>query len=211
VSTIFAMIALLLPGTGEVAVRGEPAAPARPIAIVAYRNSGQWDADITRVVAGARGQVARHAGERRAALVLDIDDTSLSSYRCREVAGFARRVDCARGGVMPPIEQTRDLYRFAQARGLTVFFVTGRRERLRTVTLANLRHAGYTGPLRLLMRPDHQRPGRYDGWKARTRAAIERRGLKIVANVGDQRSDLDGGHALRAFKLPNPMYVIPSA
>jgi hypothetical protein len=29
-----------------------------------------------------------------------------------------------------------------------------------------------------------------------------------VANVGDQFSDLQGGHEQRAVKLPNPMYFI---
>ena len=61
------------------------------------------------------------------------------------------------------------------------------------------------------LRPDDQPASRRDGWKARTRRAIERRGYRIVVNVGDQRSDLDGGHALRRFKLPNPMYVIETA
>ena len=46
-------------------------------------------------------------------------------------------------------------------------------------------------------------------FKASTRAAIGGRGYDIVANVGDQESDLDGGHADRAFKLPNPFYFIP--
>ena len=31
----------------------------------------------------------------------------------------------------------------------------------------------------------------------------------IIANVGDQWSDLDGGFAERVFKLPNPVYFIP--
>jgi hypothetical protein len=42
-------------------------------------------------------------------------------------------------------------------------------------------------------------------------SAITRRGYRIVVNLGDQRSDLDGGYALRAIKLPNPMYVIRTA
>jgi hypothetical protein len=29
-----------------------------------------------------------------------------------------------------------------------------------------------------------------------------------VVNMGDQESDLDGGHADRAFKLPNPFYFV---
>ena len=34
-------------------------------------------------------------------------------------------------------------------------------------------------------------------------------GYTIVANMGDQPSDLAGGHAERAFLLPNPFYRIP--
>ncbi|HEX3434983.1 MAG TPA: HAD family acid phosphatase [Solirubrobacteraceae bacterium] len=34
-------------------------------------------------------------------------------------------------------------------------------------------------------------------------------GYRIIVNVGDQQSDLDGGFAQRAFKLPNPFYFIP--
>jgi acid phosphatase len=29
-----------------------------------------------------------------------------------------------------------------------------------------------------------------------------------AVNIGDQESDLDGGHADRDFKLPNPFYFI---
>ena len=30
-----------------------------------------------------------------------------------------------------------------------------------------------------------------------------------VANFGDQFSDLEGGHADRTFKMPNPNYFLP--
>jgi hypothetical protein len=33
-------------------------------------------------------------------------------------------------------------------------------------------------------------------------------GYDIVVNAGDQESDLEGGHADRAFKLPNPFYFV---
>ena len=45
-------------------------------------------------------------------------------------------------------------------------------------------------------------------YKSGERAKIEQRGYRIIANVGDQESDLQGGHADRAFKLPNPFYFI---
>ena len=94
---------------------------------------------------------------------------------------------------------------------MTVFFLTGRRQRVRSVTAANLRRAGYTAGWRLITRPNRERPGTHAGFKARRRRAIERQGFRILANVGDQRSDLRGRHAMAAFKLPNPMYLIATA
>ncbi len=42
-----------------------------------------------------------------------------------------------------------------------------------------------------------------------TRKHDESLGYRIVANVADQFSDLEGDHGQRAVKLPNPMYFIP--
>jgi hypothetical protein len=39
--------------------------------------------------------------------------------------------------------------------------------------------------------------------KTKARAAIEAQGYTIVANVGNNTTDLDGGHAERTFKLPD--------
>jgi hypothetical protein len=45
------------------------------------------------------------------------------------------------------------------------------------------------------------------------RAAASRRMNRAVVsqspNVGDQQSDLDGGFAEKAFRVPNPFYFIP--
>jgi len=46
-------------------------------------------------------------------------------------------------------------------------------------------------------------------YKSATRAHIESLGYDTVANFGDQFSDLEGGHARRTFKLPNPNYLLP--
>ncbi len=46
-------------------------------------------------------------------------------------------------------------------------------------------------------------------YKTATRAHIESLGYDIVANFGDQFSDLLGGFADRTFKLPNPNYFLP--
>ena len=201
----------LWPAGGTASAR-EPDAPASPADIVAYRTSGDWERDLASATARARRHLEGSVAERPA-LVLDVDDTSLSSYDCLARRGFRRSPDspCARSGRLPAIAQTLELHRAARALGVTVVFITGRREALRRVTLANLRAAGYEGRLRLIMRADRERPGTHDGFKARERRRLERQGLEIVANVGDQRSDLTGGAAQRTFKLPNPMYLIRSA
>ena len=46
-------------------------------------------------------------------------------------------------------------------------------------------------------------------YKSGTRAYIESQGYEIVADVGDQFSDLLGGYADKTFKMPNPNYYLP--
>jgi hypothetical protein len=46
-------------------------------------------------------------------------------------------------------------------------------------------------------------------YKSGTRAYIESQGHDIVADFGDQFSDLQGGFADKVFKMPNPNYYLP--
>jgi hypothetical protein len=46
-------------------------------------------------------------------------------------------------------------------------------------------------------------------YKSGTRAYIQSQGYEIVANFGDQWSDLLGGFAGETFKMPNPNYYLP--
>jgi hypothetical protein len=46
-------------------------------------------------------------------------------------------------------------------------------------------------------------------YKSGTRAYIASLGYDIVANFGDQFSDLEGGFADNTFKMPNPNYYLP--
>jgi acid phosphatase len=114
-----------------------------------------------------------------------------------------------------PIEATLDLYKAARAAGVSVFFITGRPERLREATEKNLKSAGYVGWERIIMRPPDTttRPAADSrsaaDFKGPARKLIEDEGYTIIANVGDQPSDLEGGHAQRGFLLPDPYYRIP--
>jgi hypothetical protein len=46
-------------------------------------------------------------------------------------------------------------------------------------------------------------------YKSGTRKHISSEGYKIVADFGDQYSDLLGGDAGHQVKIPNPMYYLP--
>jgi hypothetical protein len=46
-------------------------------------------------------------------------------------------------------------------------------------------------------------------YKSLTREHIASLGFPILADVGDQFSDLKGGFSGRTVKMPNPMYFIP--
>src|SRR5262249_50492592 len=104
---------------------------------------------------------------------------------------------------------TLELYRYAKAHGIAVFFITGRYEPERVITETNLNQAGFHDWNGLALRPlphTHESPA---PWKTREREHIENMGYTIVLNMGDQVSDLSGGHAQKTFKLPNPYYLIP--
>ena len=46
-------------------------------------------------------------------------------------------------------------------------------------------------------------------FKAQARKALEQKGYTILVSVGDQISDMAGGHLGGGIWLPNPIYFIP--
>jgi hypothetical protein len=143
------------------------------------------------------------------AIVLDIDETSLSNYTGLLASGFSATGTAvpAATGQGTAIGPVLDLYRDARQRGVAVFFITGRPSAIKTISEDNLKRVGYDkGWEGSYFKPGDQQTAAF---KSATRADIEKMGFDIIANVGDQESDLDGGHADRAFKIPNPFYFIP--
>ena len=88
-------------------------------------------------------------------------------------------------------------------------FITGRDETQRAATEKNLSDTGYGGYTELVLAPTGVHFAWAADYKTPQRAAIEARGYTIIANVGDQPSDLAGGYAQATFLLPNPFYRIP--
>jgi predicted secreted acid phosphatase len=102
-----------------------------------------------------------------------------------------------------------DIFTAARDRGVAIFFITGRHETQRTATERNLQSVGYTGYTELIMESRGAHYVSAADFKAPQRAQIEQQGYTIIANVGDQPSDLDGGFSEQTYLLPNPFYRIP--
>ena len=126
---------------------------------------------------------------------------------CRKGRAVGGRGICAAQSTV--IAPTMDVFNTAKDRGAAIFFITGRAESQRAATERNLADVGYTGYTRLIMEPVGAHYVSAADFKAPQRQAIEQEGYTIVANMGDQPSDLDGGFAERTFLLPNPFYRIP--
>ncbi len=141
------------------------------------------------------------------------------------------------GQLFPAVPGMVALVAAAQKEGYAIFFLTGRPATQEAATLGNLtadgigEDAGYPAPTTLRDGEDglFTKPAVADypdylktacaadpngscttiHYKSAVRAHIESLGYDIVANFGDQYSDLEGGYADRTFKLPNPNYYLP--
>jgi predicted secreted acid phosphatase len=201
-------------------------------ALVRYHDLGQYGYEIRQVTNSARDYLEglvkdRRPGEKLAA-VFDIDETALSNWSLMLDCGFCSydaqlalyppgKSGCAREHAnyqcdpenLPAIVPVRELYTFAKANGVAVFFVTGRPSVQKDWTEKNLRDQGYPPWDGLYMKPPGDKEPAAE-FKPKMREEITN-GLhyRVVLNIGDQASDLAGCCAERVFKLPNPFYLIP--
>jgi hypothetical protein len=194
-------------------------------------HAGDYNDDLALVLADARVYVEQRADEvkpadqgKRLAVVLDIDETSLSNWPNIKANdfGFIKGGPCLEqpnlscgfddwilNASAPAIKPTLDFFNAAIAKSVSAFFITGRRDSQRQATLWNLDRAGYQGWAKLSTRPNEDSNPSLVPFKSGERGKIEQSGFTIIANVGDQQSDLDGGFAECKFKIPNPFYFIP--
>ncbi|MEU6171705.1 HAD family acid phosphatase [Streptantibioticus parmotrematis] len=187
----------------------------------------QWAADVATQIGKAEAyleeRLAHHA-PRVPAIMLDIDDTSISTYPVNADYDFGGGADASAADAQadadntyPVVQPTLDLATWAHAHGVKVVFITGRHDNLTTVTRNQLTGLGF--PIDgLYLRPKSDPPPYLpcgtsctaEPFKSNTRKYLEQsQGYDFIEAIGDQVSDYAGGYDDRGFKLPNPMYNIP--
>ncbi|NMO53331.1 acid phosphatase [Actinoplanes sp. TBRC 11911] len=141
------------------------------------------------------------------------------------------------GQVFPATPGMVSMAKAAEREGYAIFYLTGRPATQQADTLGNLTadgkgvDAGFPKPTTAKGGEDglFTKPAQADypaylkqacaddpngacttiDYKTAVRKHIESLGYDIVANFGDQYSDLKGGFADKTFKLPNPTYFLP--
>jgi predicted secreted acid phosphatase len=186
-------------------------------------------------LAADRTAIAAGKAAKDPAVVLDADDTTLWTYDMEDGAmGFAfnptLQNDWVQGKSFAATPGMPAVVKAVKAAGCTVIGLTGRTSDQEDATIANLTEQGYVDAAG---KPLFTADDYYTKWvststppayitcadrakcttieyKSGTRKYLETvKGLDIVANLGDQFSDLKGGYADATYKLPNPTYYLP--
>ena len=162
------------------------------------------------------------------AVVFDADDTTLWTYDMEDAAMHfnfdpALQDVWVQGKKFKPVPGMRRVVKASAKGGCKIVGITGRSAEQRRATIQNLNkyYAGlFTQRLYFTKWKDGEQPAYITcavadactrvEFKSQTRAHVEKKfNLHIIANFGDQFSDLLGGNADKPVKLPNPTYYLP--
>jgi len=185
-----------------------------------YVTTGEYGREVVRVAAEANKYLTRRIPKgvpknakhsQKLAMVFDIDETTLSNVRHIQANdyGYLPKVwDAWVGeGQATAIFPVQAVYHTAVNAKVDVFFITGRSPEGAAATERNLRQVGYETWTRIIYKPANFTESAR-AFKIDTRRKLAAEGYLIIANIGDQNSDLLGGYAERVFKLPNPFYIV---
>lgn len=178
-----------------------------------FTHTAQYRRDFAAAVKNARrvceAYKRDHGKDMKAAIVSDIDETIVDNrgdlernptFDKQEFEVWIQE-SCA-----PVLKPSADFLKWARKQGFAILLLTGRPERDRRATILNLVRDGVAYDALYMRTNDDKSPA--EDYKTAVRKTIEDMGFSIVVNIGDQNSDLAGGHAFDCEKLPNRMYFI---
>ncbi|GAA2233734.1 HAD family acid phosphatase [Streptomyces nogalater] len=180
-------------GTTAAPARSATTAPATVTTAAAKVDYAAWQKDCQAVMDQAlpylKQRIAAARPGEKQAIVFDIDNTTLETD-----FGFSYP--------QPANRPVLDAARYAQEHGVSLFFVTARPGVLYWPTQYNLEHDGYkVSGLHVRRLTDLFKD--VAAYKTAQRVGIETDGYTIIANIGNNATDLSGGHAEKTFKLPD--------
>jgi predicted secreted acid phosphatase len=185
-----ALVAMAAPADAAAPAGAPTAVTAAAAADVDYAT---WQEDCQAVMDQAlpylKQRIAAAKPGEKQAIVFDIDNTTLETD-----FGFSYP--------QPANKPVLEAARYAQERGVALFFVTARPDIIYSFTEYNLKQAGYqvSG---LYVRNFIDLFKNVAEYKTAQRVDVEKKGYTIIANIGNSATDLSGGHAEKTYKLPD--------
>lgn len=178
-----------------------------------YYEKGHFERDVKIVVDKALSYFkSRICCNAQSAVVFDIDDTILWSYYDMKDINFGFVPKLFHEWVLqaktPLVPHVKRLYDFFVSRGCQIILLTGRRFDEREATMKNLQDLGFHKIDLLIMRDEDELETKAIDYKSEHRRLLEEKGYRIIATIGDQLSDLEGGYAHYKVKIPNYTYII---
>ncbi len=169
------------------------------------------------VVSQAKQDLRRKAfwrWNRKMAVVLDLDETLMDNrayfarHKVYEPDRWHQWVLKAEASAIP---ETLDFVKWLDRKDFKIYFISGRKEKERAATLANLKAMGVSEVDGVYLKPDDYDKASAANFKVAARKEIEAKGYDITVVMGDQCSDLRGGYGSgdELYKLPNAIYTIP--
>ena len=197
---------------------------------IANKTSSPYITELHQIEAATLASLPTVDPAAKKALVFDADDTTLWTYDMEDNAMHFNFDPVLQANEwvfperFPAVPGMVDFVDAVAAKGYAIFGITGRRFAQEDATIGNLEKVGFTqfdadNFYTKWDGADSNKPSYVTcvaacttvEYKANTRKHIEQDlGYDIVLNVGDQFSDLQGGYADAALKLPNPTYYLPS-
>lgn len=152
-----------------------------------------WQRDCQAVMDQAlpylKQRIAQAGPGEKQAIVFDIDNTTLET-------------DFGFSFPQPANKPALNVAKYAQERGVDIFFVTARPGIIHLPTEWNLEKVGYEVD-GLYVRGFFDLFKNVADYKTAQRVNIESKGYTIIANIGNNTTDLSGGHAEKTYKLPD--------
>ena len=177
-----------------------------------YYDSNIYEDECKKIIDGAIEHIDGLELPDRPTVIFDIDETALSNYEHIKEIDFGYYYDIwlewLKKADAIAIPETKRLYAYLITRNIHVVFISGRNSDSYEATLKNLIDQGYTKFDSVIVRKEDERNFSAVEFKSAKRKELSTNGYNIIANIGDQASDLFGGNSGYKIKLPNYLYVI---
>lgn len=178
-----------------------------------YVSSGQYDIDISDKMSMAEIVANKLIGNPLAIIILDIDETMVSTYSIMQKYDFgwteAALEESFLSINLPAIPAVKRFYTIFKNPDYQckIKVLTSRRHKYFNNIKQLLMNAGYLEP-DIICRPDDD-TGTIQNFKIKQRDILTTGGYYVALNIGDQYSDLQDGLASpQKIKLPNPFYFV---